>query len=201
MKEIKLDSILIDSNLSELVNMNFQDTCTFRSISAILTLQKYFKKYYFSSSIRMDAFQVGFSSERYDLLNLNMLSTETLEFFSTGCQYTRFEKTKRISEYKPTYRYLNVCTKSVNNCSVCDKCMRTQLTLEIIGKLERYNSVFNIDKYNSKRSKYIAKILLTKNKDTLAMEIYEAIKEYGIKIPIISYLYLILMKIKRIINI
>ena len=198
--EVNIKAIKIDSNLSEFLKMKFVDTCTFRNIAAILAVQKLFKIYYFSSSVRLDKYELKFSSERYDLLNLYMLSTETTEFFSSGSQYTRCDKTRLISEYEPTYRYLDVCTTSVNNCSICEKCMRTQLTLDIFKKIELYNSVFDIKKYYENRNKYIAKVIINRKKNSLYKEIYDIIKTEKFEIPLQSYALTIPLRIKEIIN-
>lgn len=197
LNEVGINSIQIDSNISDIIMMKFIDTCTFRNVAAILTVQKLFKTYYFSSSVRLDKYELKFSSERYDLLSLNMLSTETTQFFSTGSQYTRYEKTELITNYLPTYKYLNVCTREVENCSVCDKCMRTQLTLEIIGMLDKYSAVFNIKKYYKEKNKYIAKVMIKKKENSMYKEIYEKMKENNFKIPIRSYLMVFPLRIKK----
>ncbi|MBY7144645.1 hypothetical protein KFZ56_16615 [Virgibacillus sp. NKC19-3] len=195
--EMKIDTIPIDSNLSEVLHMNFAQTHTIRNAAAILTLQKLFRYYYYSSGRQLKHFALSPISGSYDILSLPMLSTESLTFFSAGSGYSRMEKTAEISGYVPTYRYLNVCTNdSSMNCSVCVKCLRTMLTLEVLGKLPLYKHVFDRRKYQTKRTKYIAQVVAMRNKDTYSNEIYRKMKENQFPIPALSILLSALYRLK-----
>lgn len=180
--EVK-EFITIDSNLSEILKMNFQKTNTLRSISCVLVLQKLFKNYYFASSYRFDHFKlVAEDTSYYDLFNLALLSTESTNLFSTGCHLTRIEKTDLISNFQDTYSTLDVCvelnkSENIKNCSKCDKCLRTALSLELLGKLEHYNKVFNLDVYYNHRDHFIGKIKATKGQNIFNAELWELLKE------------------------
>jgi hypothetical protein len=165
----KIELISIDSNISEILRMNFQRTHTFRNLSCILNLQKLFRNYYYASPHRFDQFNISSKdSGDYDLLNTQYLSTQSITFFSSAVHLNRIERTEFISNYPATYKNLDICTNSRNsgkfiNCSKCDKCMRTALTLEILGKLNLYKEVFDLDIYKSEKIRFIGKILNEKN--------------------------------------
>lgn len=204
--EIGLDYIPLDSNLYEFHPWGHQKVHTLTSSAGILIMQKEFNKYYYSSSglnyggnldsakINRDADLGAYS----DPILLPLLSTETLEFIADGNQYTRTEKTIRISQYEPTYRYLNVCANendSFENCSKCFKCSRTMVTLDFIGELDKYNGIFDINKYNKiKPKKYIATQVAKQNYDVYAKDIVKLARKLNIKLPNRMYSELVTLK-------
>jgi len=72
----------------------------------------------------------------------HLLSTEAMEVIHDGASYTRIEKTEVLSRWNETYKRLRVCSTGddVRNCSVCEKCLRTMVTLDMFGALERYDT-------------------------------------------------------------
>ncbi|KIL49362.1 hypothetical protein [Jeotgalibacillus soli] len=172
-EELDFNLLILDSNISEILNMNFQSTHTLRSISAVLALQKLFRVYYYSSAVHLQNFKLDQNIGYYDTFTLNMLSTETISFFSSCSSLTRVEKTHMISKYALVQRYLNVCVKDGFNCGKCFKCLRTLLTLEIIGELEKYKTIFNMDEYFKVKSQFIADIFANRKTDIFVKEIYE----------------------------
>ena len=175
--------ISIDSNLSDILKLNFQQTNTFRSISCFLNLQKLFANYYYASSFPINQFSLNATDTSfYDILNLSMLSTESTNFFSSEILMTRIEKTNFISNYPKTYKYLDVCTNlswdfQSKNCTSCGKCMRTALTLQLLGKLDYYKSVFDIEKYKLIKSDTLEKYLATKRENIFNQDLYQLLKE------------------------
>lgn len=174
--------ISVDSNLSEILKMNFQQTHSLRSISCILNLQKLFKNYYYASAYRLDHFKLNpKDTSDFDLLNVQMLSTESTNFFTSVGQYSRVERTLMVAEHRETYQKLDVCTNPLMasgfiNCSTCYKCLRTQLTLDLAEKLELYKDVFDINKYNKIKDHYIAQLLWKNKKTPLDIEVIEFLK-------------------------
>lgn len=80
----------------------------------VLHLQGAISTYYYSSGYSYGEFSLkiaghDFYVAKYDLLLLSMASTDTLRFYSTGGEKSRFEKTKVVSLYQPSKKYLNVC--------------------------------------------------------------------------------------------
>ncbi|RKS45143.1 hypothetical protein BC962_2819 [Gillisia mitskevichiae] len=200
-KEENLEVISIDTNLSEILNINFQSTHTLRNFSCILNLQKLFKNYYYASPNRFDEFSLNsIDSGDYDLLNVSMLSTESINFFSSAANLTRTERTNLITNYSQTYKYLDVCTNSSiqnnwGNCSECEKCLRTELTLELLGKLHLYDKVFNIKKYYKNKNRFIGKVLATKEENVFNKDLWNLLKEKN-QIHFIHYIECISFKFK-----
>jgi hypothetical protein len=197
-EKVNKDVIEIDSNLSEILRLNFQRTHTLRSISCVLILQKLFKTFYYASSIRFENFELDeIRIAEFDLLNLQMLSTESTQFFSSAAQLTRVERIELISNKSETFEHLDVCVNSTYiesniNCSRCHKCIRTMLTLEVLGVLDNYKRVFDLNDFKTNRSKYIGELIFKINKETLDYEVLSLIETENFQIPKKSYFYGIL---------
>jgi hypothetical protein len=175
-----IDFLKIDSNLNELLKLGFQKTHIPRNVSALLMLQKLFAKYYYTSAYRYQDCYVGETNALAytDPVAVHLLSTETLECISTGCQYSRVEKTARTAEIAEARHLLNVCiteTHDGKNCSTCWKCCRTLVTLEMLGLLEEFDEIFDLDRWRRVRSKYLLYMLSMKG-DKLVNEIKEHAK-------------------------
>ncbi len=68
-RDVKKEVIFVDSNLSEILQMKFQQTYNLRNISCALLFQKLFKNYYYSSGTRFD----HFSTNKNEIADLDML--------------------------------------------------------------------------------------------------------------------------------
>jgi hypothetical protein len=158
---INLPFIPVDSNIHRYhEKWGHQKTVSITLVSAILALQNGFYKYYVASAIDyLNMMLYGKASRDFSLAEfsesylLPLLGTETLQFIPDGQQYTRSEKMLHIADYAPVKKYLNVCVGSSGdekNCSICSKCLRTQMTLESAGYLEDFSDIFNIQKYKQK---------------------------------------------------
>lgn len=182
--------VSIDSNLDAILEINFERTLLLRNVSAVLALQKMFSKYLFASSYKYEDCYVGKAKHdaRADPFTVHLLSTETTECISAGCQYSRVEKTVRVAEIEASYKYLDVCVSpdAGGNCSQCFKCCRTLLTLELIGKLSNYSSIFDLEKYHKIRKSYIAEVV--SSSDPFTREIAILAAERGVLFPLSSRL-------------
>lgn len=183
-KKVGKEVITVDSNLSEILQMKFQETYNLRTISCTLLLQKLFKNYYYSSGTRFDHF--AFNNQEIadlDMLIIPNLSTESTTCFVGALKYSRIERTNLISDFPETYHHLDVCThpfatnSNQINCSECYKCQRTMLTLDLLGKLEFYSNVFDLDKFKKNKKKYVGWLLAKKKKLTLDLELIRFLKK------------------------
>jgi len=73
------------------------------------------------------------------------LSTETIETIHHGISFTRMDKVRFISGWQPAQHFLRVCINEagrsgVRNCSVCEKCTRTMIMLQLCGKLDQFTT-------------------------------------------------------------
>jgi hypothetical protein len=166
-----LDFVTVDSNLVEFYtgDFTFQQTHTIRNAAGVLALQPLFRRYYYSSSFEYTKHFVGptYDMSFADPLILSMLGTEDLEFVSAGSRYSRLDKVKRVASFPDSYGFLDVCVGDAQrrayaqypNCSVCWKCGRQLLTLELLGKLDAYREVFDLDRYRAARTDILASVL------------------------------------------
>ena len=204
-EENNLKFVSVDTNMNEFLMMNHEKTHTFRSLACVLLLQKLFAKYYYSSGLEFNETRIDeYDTASYDILNMQCLSTEDIVFYSTGMETNRIGKVKKVSEYEPSYRFLNVCVKEDYNCGVCEKCIRTLLELDALGKLEEYKNVFDVEKFKANKNKYwIFMLKQMREKNCFYIESYQEYKKRNIKIPmylkVISYIPTCKQDIKNII--
>lgn len=193
-EEINLDYIPIDSNLHTFHPWGHEKIHTLTGVAGVLVLQKHFSKYYYASA-GFNYTQIINFSQKYrdkdvgiycDPILLPLLSTESTEFYQEGAAYSRVDKIVDISNYEPTYRYLNVYVSGDDtheNCSACGKCLRTLFALDLSGNLEKYENIFNIDKYRKIKGFYIAQLVKDSEKDIFAKSLIELAKDKNIRLP------------------
>lgn len=195
--KMEMELILIDSNISEIINMTYIKSHTFRSLAAILILQKLFNVYYYSSGYELNHFEITKEdTAAYDLLSMHVLSTEDTSFYSTGSTSTRLEKVKYISDYKPSYDFLNVCQVSEHNCGTCEKCRRTMLELYATSNLDKYAKVFDVKKFYENKNNRLGYLLFQKEKKDYH-EVLIKFKEENITISPAVYLHFLLFRFKN----
>jgi len=163
--------ITVNSNLDEYMGMNFQLTHTIRNAAVALLLQNVASKFLYPScsQIRYTEVKPSFDIAGLDPVILPLLSTERLDCIASGGQYERTEKTAVVAETPASYEFLDVCVEPYNakngklNCSRCWKCMRTQMTLDVVGKLEKYEAVFDLKEYRRYRKMFMIDVLKSTN--------------------------------------
>ncbi|MDF1845242.1 MAG: hypothetical protein P1U77_27855 [Rubripirellula sp.] len=165
-EDLGLEFIRTDSNLGELLQMHSIQTHVPSNVSVVLQLQKLFSKFYYASCYHYTSSFIGPANDiaYADPAAVHLLSTESLECISSGCQHTRVEKTRIISGFSAAQKSLNVCLRPLPqegeaNCSFCKKCCRTLLTLEVLGELDRFRGVFDLDRWGKIRLHYIFRVL------------------------------------------
>jgi hypothetical protein len=85
-----------------------------------------------------------------------LFSTSTTSFLHDHPLYSRAQKTERVAESVYAVSRLKVCFTggTFRNCSVCSKCHRTLLSLDIVGALDRASS-FDVEAYQRNRNRAI----------------------------------------------
>ncbi len=192
-ERIGLPFIAIDTNIDDFYkSLSYQQTHTPRNASIALFLQRGLGCYLYASTFHYRDVFIGstYDMAYSDPITLPLLSTEAIDLFSVGSEYTRVEKTLRVADIEDSYLALDICTRGdkAGNCSTCWKCKRTLLTLEIAGLLERYNGVFDLNAYRRVRESYIAEVL--KSEDPLLHEIAVFAKDCRFQTPDASRLYM-----------
>ncbi len=195
-EKIGLPLIKVDSNLDQFYRMfkgyHFRRTHTYRNTSVALLLQKGVGRFLYSSDMqyRNVSLRKKFSASYSDAISLPLLSTDTLDTIFVGADFSRVEKTIKISQLNISHNSLAICLNGHKNCSTCRKCLRTLLTLEIEGCINNYSDIFDLELYSRERTKFIAKVLSINH--PFHHELRAFMKEKEFKIPLVSRMLAIL---------
>lgn len=203
-----LSMVYVKSNLdSDYYRGAYGHTAVYRNSAMALSLQGLFAVYYNSSGGWPGYFDLTLTegSQHYEALLCTCFSTESLSFILSD-YVTRAEKTIAIADDKLAQKYLDVCF-CFNNCGKCSKCIRTLVTLDIIGKVDQFSGLFDVEHFKQHRAEAYFQILKTKDGDAkednavFAKDLYRMAQEKGI-IPQKSFQlynkYLKKQKMKRI---
>lgn len=149
----------------------------------VLALQKLFSVYYYSSGFTAADFEMNEADAAYyDLLNVHCFTTPNTTFYSSGVEATRMEKVKFITNAAFTYKNLSVCLsvdQTKGNCGRCAKCTRTMAELEVIGKLDLYSDVFDVQAFRADPGYHWGYVLLKSRNDLFCREILEKYRAAG----------------------
>ena len=160
--ELGLPVITLDSNVQLVLQETYLSVAGFRLPAAVLALQKLFRVFLHSGGYSFGQFSIRpENSARYELLLLSCFETDNTVFYSTGSQVSRTGKLRALSEFPPAWKYLHPCIYATNrkNCGRCAKCARTQGALDILGTLDRFEAVFDLEDYRTRRDLYQATFL------------------------------------------
>ncbi len=198
-EELALPFVPLDSNLFDFYQFEWEyDAGVLCRSTGILVFEKVLDKYYIAYDYSYWEI-VHMTSADYasitDMCNDYLLSTENLEIIVDGTQYRRSEKTMNLCHYPLFKKYLNVCVSqspNVKNCSSCHKCKRTMLTLDILNKLNDFQGVFNMDRYEKIRYTYKCYTVLHRKSDIYAHDNCQLAKKMNYPMPsyIVAWLYM-----------
>lgn len=188
-------SVSVDSNLAAFYrDFSFQQTHTIRNVSAILVLRNLFRRYYYSSTYGPLDLHLGptYDMSTADPAILKLLSNGGLEFVSSGSQRTRWEKTEIVSQMPDAKRMLDVCAVSAAdkrisghvNCGKCFKCARQLLSFEIMGCLEEFEHLFDMNAYSLEYPHLMANIVNSSSSSSIEREIIAKARAAGREIPV-----------------
>ncbi len=159
--DMGLPLVETDSNVDEVLHQNHYFSHSFTSAFAIMCLKKLWK-YYFYASSGVDCVtgfslknHLSFPPSRYELLTTDCFSTSSLRIYIEAPTVSRFDKIVEISDFVYAQRYLTSCTTSFDNCCRCDKCIRNMMTLDSIGRLDRFGEVYDIGLYERFKDRYM----------------------------------------------
>jgi hypothetical protein len=149
-KEIGKELIEVETNLREISDQYIDWIHYFGSglASVAQLLSSMFKRIYIPSSETYAHLEPCGSHPLLDPL----WSTQHLEIIHDGCEATRIEKVRKIAQYEIALKKLRVCwenKENAYNCGVCEKCIRTMISLSAIGALD------NCSAFNSKLDPHI----------------------------------------------
>lgn len=159
------------SNLDQFfsaVGHSFQFTHVIRNIAAALVFEDLYSCYLYSSTYPYRTINTNNDDMSFiEPMLLPLLSTETLRFESAGAGLARFEKSEIVSTYQPAMRMLDVCVAPADvrlqgkkvNCSKCWKCCRMMVNLDVLGRLDDFAEVFDIEYYRSNKNRVVLTIV------------------------------------------
>lgn len=220
-EEYGLPLVTVDSNLGITNNdLSFDRVFLLRNVAAVLSLQKLFGRYFIASGRTVDTIKINkYDISYYETLLSPLISTEGCEIIISEADKTRVEKTKIIAENHYVQKHLYVCWKEIfknewpqnweeikdhadqyRNCTRCNKCMRTCLTLDLLGHLEDYKEIFDLPQYYKTRNEYIKKVLAYKKGDTLMADIYNLMMRIGYPIPLSAKIGAYGIRLKAVLN-
>lgn len=191
-QEEGLPFVPVNSNVHKFHPWGHLEVSTLATVSAVMFLQRGIRRYYLASAGHPYADlcrYLGSSRRPDDIAFLNplllpWLSTETLDLMDDGTLRDRSQKTELVAGYEPAARYLNVCCNHDAldaNCSVCDKCCRTLLTLEILGKADAFGAAFDIPRYRREaRRLFVARAIVRSKDEMFFRHIVDLARERGV---------------------
>lgn len=175
--EFGKELILVETNLHEFCdrykNWTFYHTSALASVA--LLLSNNFSKIYIASAYDHPSFR-GWGISEID----RMWSTEKMDIVPDGFEANRINKILKISHNTTCQDHLKVCidrTSGKYNCSKCEKCVRTIISLYITGIIEKFKT---FDTHNIEELVSNFKILNT-NALLFARENYNMLPEGAIK--------------------
>ena len=111
----------------------------------------------------------------HPLVDPQLSSAQTRISYDGGAS-TRVEKTERVCAVPEVLGALQVCTRlATSNCSKCEKCLRTMVTIDLFNKQHLANT-FDWSDYSLDR---VANIFLPRPKNGIVQEIRAAARDKG----------------------
>lgn len=175
--QIGLPMVRVNSNAHAYIPWSFRQTHPLLNGSVALLLQPLLGKFFYSMSYKFadnSTPELAEDISAAEAVLVPALSTESLQCIASGGRCTRVAKTRLISNYQPAFEWLNVCVDAEGdgrNCSVCLKCCRTLLTLELLGEAEKFSRVFDLNKFAAARERFIHDHVINARPPALEAEI------------------------------
>ena len=185
------------SLLDVCTNINdFYDSITARwvhtayTVGIMLCLQKYYGIYYFASNYPLaKVFDMKNAfDDKWGNLLLDTFSNQNIRFYLESMDLGRVQKMEYVVDDCVSKKYLSVCGYDYYNCGICEKCIRTLVTLDLMGALEDFSAVFDLDSYRKKRKKYLSRVYGRRRQTEYYREIEQYRKKSMIRYPFTAYI-------------
>lgn len=196
--EKQMPLVLLESNFGSFFEgVNFNWCGPIRTMSAALALQKLFRLYYYASGSTNTDIRYTNTMCEFASLVVPMMSTDNTELIVADQDKTRIEKTVAIVDDYLAQKYLDVCWKRIKanrgdtrymqypfkNCTRCSKCERTVLTLDVLGYLDNFSTVFDVDYFRKNRDAIVMSYVRRKDENHYFQEVYQLMLENNYNIP------------------
>lgn len=198
--KVGIPSCYVDNNMFEFHPKHGTDRYNgwFARMSMILSIQRALRCFYISADLTygqslnvVEMYKYQSVLFRYWYYTAQpyacpMLSPKGLDIIPDGAIHTRDEKLELISNDPYVKDFLNVCgggTVAGKNCSHCRKCITTMLALDIMGKLDDFKDVFDIDYYRKYSYTIKCRVVYLDKKEEYSMVDVELAKKHNYKLP------------------
>jgi hypothetical protein len=189
--QIGLPLIDVTSNLDDFYHwpLWFFRTHTPRNASVAHLLSCGVGTFFYASAFDYSEIRVEANANdtaRSDPIALPLLSTSALTLRASGTRHRRVEKTAVVADIPLSWQYLDVCSdldsRGGEQCSNCMKCRRTLMALDVLGVVERYRDIFDLDHWRSIRDHYLWEVMTAKA-DPHKVELRDLIRARHYRIP------------------
>ncbi len=176
-QEVDLPLVYIRSNVSSVFPGERGTRLTYYHMACVSVAKRFIGRYLSATSYTIHDLSLVDNSKggEFDELFLaSVFSSREISIIPLPVEASRIEKTREIADYDIAQKYLHVCMREPFNCGLCKKCRRTLITLDLIGKLDNFSEVFNIDYYKNNRSSYFEWLQLNaQNNDYFCKDILQ----------------------------
>ena len=180
-KTIELPLVFIKSNIGSIFPGQRGTRLTYYHIACIIAAKSFLYRYYSATSYTVQDLSLinnSWAGEYDELFLASIFSTSNIKIIPLPIELSRIEKTNEISNYDIAQKYLHVCMREPYNCGICKKCRRTLITLDLLGKLDNFSNVFNIEYYKTNRKDYFEWMQLNaQNDDYFCKDILQMAKK------------------------
>lgn len=167
-----LPYVQVDSNVNSFLPDNVSAAISLVNAACAYLLSRRLGTYYFASPgynySQLISYIITMVPEaRIDISVIEpalmpLLSTK-MQLVADAVEISRPQKTMAIADMSLAQHFLNVCNSLhtvEKNCSECLKCRRTMTDLELLGKLDAFSDVFDVELFRRKfRSRDIANLI------------------------------------------
>ena len=202
--ELGLPLYQVESNLHAFTGViNIYKLTYLSNWSCVMSLQRKVQKYYVASSRSYEEV-IAWHSIYHDkdiddfcgMYLVPRIQTDDLELIYDGGQFKRTEKITNIADWNIARKHLNVCLTekdTLGNCTLCEKCLRTCFTLDVIGKLNEFAGVFDLKIYEKVRFKNICSMLYRYKKNANAKDNIDLARANHVKLPPVWFAYIYML--------
>lgn len=191
-KRLKIPLVTIDSNVHHYVKSSYIRVHSFLNAACAHLLSGMISHYmYASAGIGLPGYSLHGEgdSARADPALLPLLSTRSLKIHQPDISTKRFDKVRALADFPLAREYLEVCVDHQRkaeppNCGRCEKCLRTCLALEVLGKLDVFAHRFDMDAYWRHRDWFI--VATARSKELARVDLIEQLLKSDLRVPFMA---------------
>ena len=146
------------------IDLTWDGFTTSGNLFCCFALQKMWRKFYIASGYDINNYSLKLpltgDPSHYEYFLAMTCAMSNILIQIDGAHLSRMEKVKRILDYPPTGKFLNVCLRMEaghKNCTYrCAKCIRTLLEIYCIGGLHKVKEVFDVQFFTKNMHIFLA---------------------------------------------